>query len=311
MSDATLWIVFWVAVAGMLGVDLGWANRKPHAMPMREALFWVAVWIGAAAGFCMLLWLGAEDGARRTQEFLAAYITEKALSVDNIFVFVVVFRSFAVRPEHQHRVLFWGILGALVLRGLFIFLGVELVQRFAWTLYVLGAFLVLTGIKLVLAKEREIHPEGNWSLRLAKRYLPVTSQFDGANFFLRQDGKLRATPLFLTLVVIESTDLMFAVDSVPAALAISSDRLVLYSSNILAILGLRALYFAVAGAMLSLRYLQIGLALILVFVGIKMMIAQHYHMPIGWALGTVAGILTVTILASLVFKPKPSAEGPA
>ncbi len=304
MTDSTLWAVFWVMTVAMLAIDLGLVNRKPHAMAFREAMAWVVVWIVVAALFCLALYLWAENGTQRTQEFLAAYITEKALSVDNIFVFVVVFRSFAIRPEHQHRVLFWGIFGAIVLRGVFIFVGVELTERFAWSLYVLGAFLIFTGIKLGFEKEREIHPEGNLALRLAKRFLPVTSQTQGANFFLRSGGKLLATPHFLALVVIESTDVMFAVDSVPAALSISSDRLVLYSSNILAIMGLRALYFAVAEAMTSLRFLQAGLSAILVFVGIKMLLAHSYHIPVGWALSTVGGILVITIGASLLYKPR-------
>ena len=305
MTETTLWALFWVLVVGMLVIDLGVVNRKPHVMALRVALTWVGVWVTLAALFGLVLFLWAQNGTQRAQEFFAAYITEEALSVDNIFVFVVVFRSFGIRPEHQHRVLFWGILGAIVLRGVFIFVGVELTERFAWSMYVLGAFLVFTGLKLAFEKTRELDPEGNFVLRTAKRFLPVTSQTNGANFFLRSEGRLLATPHFLALLVIESPEVMFAVDSVPAALSISSDRLVLYSSNIMAVMGLRAMYFAVAGAMTSLRFLQAGLSAILVFVGIKMLLARSFHIPVTWALSTVAGILVLTVAASLLFR-RPS-----
>jgi tellurite resistance protein TerC len=237
----------------------------------------------------------------RAGEFLTCYLTEQALSVDNIFVFIVIFRYFQISAAHQLRVLMWGILGAVLFRAIFILAGVELVSRFDWTMYVLGTFLVFTGIKLFTSgKEEELDPEANFVLRLTKKFLPVTHTMHGAHFFVVENGRRMATPLFIALLVIESSDVMFAVDSVPAALAITQDRFILYTSNVFAILGLRSLYFALAGIVPFLHFLQHGLSLILVFIGAKMLLAHYYKIPTGVSLGVVAGVLAVSIVASVL-----------
>lgn len=301
MGDGILWAVFGAIVLISMALDLGVFHRTAHAIGFKESLAWTVVWVVLAAG--LGLFVGYEKGADSAAAFATCYLTEKALSVDNLFVFVVLFRFFRIAPENQHRVLTWGIIGALVMRALFIFLGVELVERFHWTTYVLGAFLLVTGIKLGLAEDKEVEPEKNIVLRLSRRFLRVTSDFDGARFFVVRDGRSFATPMFLCLLVVEATDVLFAVDSVPAALGITHDRFVLYSSNVMAICGLRALYFAVAGLIGLFHFLKHGLALILVFVGVKMLIAHWYKIPIPWALGGVLGILVGAVLLSMVFKP--------
>jgi TerC family integral membrane protein len=245
-----------------------------------------------------------DSTTRPSIEFLTCYLTEYALSVDNIFVFLVIFTFFAVPPASRHRVLFWGILGAVAMRALFLFCGVALVEKFHWTVWILGGILVLTGVKLLLQGEGHTDPAKNPVLRITRRLVPVTEGYEGSHFFVRREGKLFATPLFLTLLVVESTDVLFAVDSVPAALALSNDRLVLLTSNVFAILGLRSLFFAVAGVMKYLRYLRLGLCAILIFVGIKMCLPHEYRIPTGVALAVVGGILVVSVVASVVVPQK-------
>jgi tellurite resistance protein TerC len=298
LDHPLLWITFGVLVLATMVVDLGLLNRHGHKTTTRAALAWTAVWVALGLGFCGVL--ARFDSPGKAAEYLACYLTEYALSVDNIFVFLVIFTFFAVPEAQQRRVLFWGILGAMVLRGVFLFCGVALVERFHWTVWILGGILVITGVKLLFQKEGQVEPDKNPVLKLAKRFLPVTSTYEGDRFFVRRDRRLLATPLFLSLLVVESTDVLFAVDSVPAALALSNDRLVLFSSNVFAILGLRSLFFAVAGLLKYLRFLRYGLAGILIFVGVKMCLPEEHKIPTGAALGVVGGILLVSILASVL-----------
>jgi tellurite resistance protein TerC len=292
-----LWISFVAFILVMLALDLGVFHRNAHAVSLREAAIWSAVWIGLALLFNAALFLWQGPGV--ALEFFTAYLIEKSLSVDNIFVFVVIFSAFGVPAAYQHRVLFWGILGALVMRGMLIALGLTLLSLFEWVLYLFGAFLVFTGIRLAFRREQTVHPNRNPLVRLAQRFLPVTQDYDGPRFFLRQYGRLMATPLLLVLLLIESTDLLFALDSIPAVLAVTVDPFIVYTSNVFAILGLRALYFLLAGSVQRFRYLNRGLAAILAFVGAKMLLHDLVHMPIGFSLSGIAAILLVTIAASL------------
>jgi tellurite resistance protein TerC len=305
MNTTILWTVFGVVVAVMMALDLGVFHRKAHVVSVREALTWTAVWVALGLGFGVFLFF--ERGGGTAAEYFACYLTEYALSVDNIFVFLVIFTYFGVPGDCRHRVLFWGILGALAMRAVFLTGGIVLIQKFHWTVYILGAILILTGIKLFRQGDEKLEPEKNFVLRLAKRFLPVTADYEGQRFFVERDGKRFATPLFLALLVVESTDVMFAVDSVPAALSLSKDLLVVYTSNVFAILGLRSLFFAVAGLLQFLHYLKYGLSAILVFVGIKMVLPEDRKIPIVIALGIVGGILVVAIVASLI-RSKPKKE---
>ena len=296
-----LWVGFNVFILAMLALDLGVFHRKPHEVHFKEALTWSGVWIALALLFnaALFVWQGPQVGL----EFLTGYLIEKSLSVDNIFVFLLIFTYFKVPAMYQHEVLFWGIVGALVMRALFIAVGVALITQFHWIIYVFGAFLIFTGVKLALEKGKEVHPEHNPVLQLFRRLVPVTDQYHGGRFFVRQAGRLMATPLFVVLLVVETTDVIFAVDSIPAILAITQDPFIVYSSNVFAILGLRALYFALAGLMRLFTHLHYGLSAILVFVGMKMLLTDIYKIPIGIALGVVVGILALSILASILFKP--------
>jgi len=293
-----LWVGFNVLVVAFLALDLGVLHRKSHVIGIREALIWSAIWIAVALVFNLgiYFWRGTEVAL----EFLAGYLIERSLSVDNIFVFILVFSYFRVPAQYQYKVLFWGIIGALVMRALLIAAGVTLVQRFDWVLYVFGAFLVYTGIKLLLRKDEQINPDRSLVLRAFRRLLPVTAEYHGDRFFVRQAGKLFATPLFIVLIVVETTDVVFAIDSIPAILGITLDPFIVYTSNVFAILGLRALYFAIAGLVRLFRYLDYGLSGVLVFIGVKMLIADLYHMPVALALGVVVVILTASIVASLL-----------
>ena len=297
-----LWIVFNVFVLGMLALDLGVFHRKAHAVSLKEALIWCCVWVSLALTFNagIYIWSGPE----KALEFLTGYLIEYSLSVDNVFVFVIIFSYFAVPAAYQHRVLFWGILGALVMRAIFIVLGAALLTAFHWMIYVFGGFLIITGIKLLLTGDHKLEPEKNPAVRLVRRVLRVTPEYHGQRFFLRNNGQLWVTPLFLVLVVIESTDVIFAMDSIPAIFGITLDPFIVYTSNVFAILGLRALYFLLAGIMDMFRYLKVGLSFVLCFVGAKMMIVDFYKIPIGLSLGVVAGILGVAIVASLLGPPK-------
>ena len=291
-----LWVGFTLFILVMLGLDLGVFHRRAHVVGLREAAIWSAVWITMALLFNagVYLWIGSEEGLA----FLTGYVIEKSLSVDNVFVWLVIFSYFAVPPQYQHRVLFWGILGAMVLRGIFIAAGVTLLNQFEWVIYLFGAFLLYTGFKLAFRKEEQVQPERNPVLRLARRFFPVTSDYHGQRFFLRQHGRWIATPLLMVLVVVEATDLVFAVDSIPAILAVTRDPFIVWTSNVFAILGLRALFFLVAGILRYFRYLNVGLALVLCFVGAKMLISDVYHVPTTVSLGAIAGILGTTMLAS-------------
>ncbi len=297
-----LWIVFNVFVLGMLALDLGVFHRKAHAVSLKEALVWCCVWVSLALTFNagIYIWSGPE----KALEFLTGYLIEYSLSVDNVFVFAIIFSYFAVPAAYQHRVLFWGIVGALVLRAIFIAMGAALLTAFHWMIYVFGGFLIITGIKLLLTGDHKLEPEKNPVVRLVRRVMRVTPEYHGKHFFLRNKGQLWVTPLFLVLVVIESTDVIFAMDSIPAIFGITLDPFIVYTSNVFAILGLRALYFLLAGIMDMFRYLKVGLSLVLCFVGAKMMIVDFYKIPIGVSLGVVAGILGISIVASLLSPPK-------
>jgi tellurite resistance protein TerC len=292
------WVIFNLFVLAMLALDLGVFHRKTHVIEIKEALLWSAFWIALALLFNLGLyfWRGAETALA----FLTGYLIEKSLSVDNIFVFLLIFSYFGVPPLYQHKVLFWGIVGALIMRAIFIFAGITLIEKFHWVIYIFGAFLVLSGIKLALQKEKKIHPERNPVLRLFRKFMPVADQYEDARFFISKGGRSFASPLFIVLLVIETTDVVFAVDSIPAILGITLDPFIVYTSNVFAILGLRALYFALAGIMQLFHYLHYGLSAILVFVGVKMLLADLYKIPIGIALGVVAGILIISVIVSLI-----------
>jgi tellurite resistance protein TerC len=297
------WIIFNAFVLVMLALDLGVFHRKTHAVKLKEALIWSAVWIALALAYNVGIyyWMGHQ----KALEFLTGYLIEKSLSVDNLFVFLLLFGYFRVAGELQHTVLFWGILGALIMRAIFIAAGITLIARFEWIIYVFGGILVYSGIKMAFEKEKEIHPDRNPVLRLFRKCMPVSTEYEGKKFFIIRDGRRFATPLLVVLIVVETTDLIFAVDSIPAVLAISRDPFIVYTSNVFAILGLRALYFALAGVMNVFHLLHYGLSLILVFVGTKMILsAWHIKIPIGIALGVVAGVLVLSVIASLIWPKK-------
>jgi tellurite resistance protein TerC len=287
----------------MLVLDLTIFHGKDQKEGIRDALIWTGIWIALALvfGIGVYHYLGPQTAL----DYYTGYLIEKSLSVDNIFVFLLVFTYFEVPPEYQHKVLFWGIFGALVMRFLFIFTGIALIERFHWIIYVFGIFLVFTGIKLALDKDKEVHPERNPVLKLVRRFFPTTKNYHGSQFFIRKMGKLIATPLFVVLVVIETTDVVFALDSIPAILAITRDEFIVYSSNAFAILGLRALYFALSGIMRLFHYLHYGLSLILVFVGIKMLISDFYHIPTPFALGFIGITLIASVVASMLDPKEP------
>ncbi len=291
----------------MLALDLGVFHRKAHAVSFREALSWSVVWVSLALLFNLGIWHW--HGADLAGQFLAAYVTEKALSVDNLFVFLVIFSYFSVSSQHQHRVLFWGILGALITRAVFILAASKILEEFHWVLYVFGAFLVFTGVKILLQKESEVHPENNPMIRLFKRWIPMTPDYRGNRFLVKEGGRLLATPLLLVLVVIEGTDVVFAVDSVPAVVLLSRDPFIIFTSNIFAILGLRSLFFMLAGSMDRFHYLKVGLGLILVFIGGKMG-AEIFGARVssGTSLAVILSILVCSVLGSLL-RPK-SEKGP-
>ena len=293
-----LWVAFNAFVLGMLALDLGVFHRRAHVVSFREAAAWSTVWVVLALAFN--LWIWHAFGAQKATEFLTGYLVEKSLSVDNIFIFALIFGYFAVPEEYQHRVLFWGILGALAMRAAFIALGAVLLTSFHWVIYVFGAFLVLTGIKMALAPDRGLEPDRNPVVKLVRRLIPVADRYHGQRFMVRENGVLTATPLFLVLVLVETTDLIFALDSIPAIFAITSDPFIVYTSNVFALLGLRSLYFLLAGVMAKFEYLKLGLAAVLVFVGIKMAIVDLYKMPAGVSLAVVASILAAAIAASMV-----------
>ncbi|MDX1621308.1 MAG: TerC family protein [Nitriliruptorales bacterium] len=291
------WVTLVAAIVVMLLFDLLVVHRKPHAVSFRAALIESGVWIGIGLAFGALLWWWS--GGQAAVEYYTGYLIEKSLSVDNVFVWAVIFSYFGVPPKYQFRVLFWGVFGAIVMRAIFIFAGVALLDRFSWLLYVFGVFLLLTAVKMARHRGTEVHPENNPVLKLVRRVVPSTNEYDGQKLFTRRNGALLATPLFSVLVLVEATDVMFAIDSVPAILAVSREPFIVFSANAFAILGLRALYFALAGMASRFRYLDLGLAGILFFVGLKMLFVNVYHLPVVVSLGVIALILTVAIVASV------------
>jgi tellurite resistance protein TerC len=295
------WILFNLFILVLLALDLGLMHRKAREITVRQSLAWSAVWIALALAFDVYIyfWLGSE----KALQFLTGYLIEKSLSVDNIFVFLFIFTYFGVRRAYQYKILFWGILGALVMRIVFIFAGIALIEKFHWVTYLLGALLIVSGIKMVGRKDAGVHPDRNPVLRLFGRLLPVAEEYEGDRFFVRRAGRLFATPLLVVLVVVETTDVVFAADSIPAVLAISLDPFIVYTSNVFAILGLRMLYFAMAGIMPKFRCLDVGIALILVFVGVKMLLADVVRIPVGIALAVVAAILAAAVVLSSVRGP--------
>lgn len=312
MTQTWLWIVFNVFVLGMLAVDLGVFNRKAHVISIREAARWTVVVVAAAAifNFGIFRYQGTQPGL----EFLTGYLIELALSVDNIFVFILIFSYFRVPRQFQHRVLFWGIFGALLMRGVMIGAGALLLQRFEWIIYVFGAFLVFTGIRMATQDEAAIEPEANPVLKLLRRFVPVSPSYDGQKFFTRYSfgevARAAATPLFVVLLLVETTDLIFAVDSIPAIFAVTRDPFLVYTSNVFAILGLRSMYFLLAGVIDKFHFLKLGLAMVLVFVGVKMLLTYfHLHISILLSLGVVAGLLGLSVVASLIFPQEPDATG--
>ena len=310
MASPWWWVAFNALILTLLALDLGVFHKRGHAVGMREALRWSAVWVSLALLFGAGIWWRL--GQQPALEFFAGYLVEEALSVDNLFVFILIFGYFKVPPALQHRVLFWGILGALVMRGTMIATGALLLERFHWVIYVFGGFLVITGLRMAFQDDGEIEPEANPVLRVLRRLVPVTTQYHADRFFVRESirpgeaARLVATPLFVVLVLVETTDVVFALDSIPAIFGVTRDPFLVYSSNVFAILGLRSLYFVLAGVIGRFHLLRYGLALVLVFVGGKMLASDWYHLPIAVALGIVAAILAGSVLLSLVVPPKSS-----
>ncbi|NQW16973.1 MAG: TerC family protein [Chloroflexi bacterium] len=299
------WILFHVFILGMLALDLGVFHRKSKVISTREALSWSGVWIAVALVFNAMLyvWQGSEVGL----EFTTGYLIEKSLSVDNLFVFLLLFTFFKVPAAQQYRVLFWGVIGALVMRGVLIATGAALLSNFHWVIFIFGGFLVVSGIRMAFHNESSMDPNRNVAIRVFRRFVPTTDEYDGGKFIARVNGKLFATPLLVVLVAVEATDLIFAIDSIPAIFAVTDDTFIVYTSNVLAILGLRALYFALAGVISKFHYLKLGLSLVLVFVGAKMLASDVYSFPNFASLGVVAGILTLAVIASFL-RPQPDLE---
>lgn len=303
------WILFNAFAVGMLVLDLFVFHRRKRAVGFRAALGWSAFYVALAGAFAVVLYFW--HGQQVALEFVTGYVLELSLSVDNLFIFLVIFKYFAVPDEQQHGVLFWGVIGALVFRGIFIGAGVGLIQHFHWILYIFGAFLIITGIRFAFQGDRKVDPSSNPVVKLVRRLLPITNEYHGGKFFIRnpsQKSLLCGTPLLVVLLMIETSDVLFAVDSIPAVLAVTLNAFIVYTSNVFAILGLRSLYFAVAGLMKSFRFLHYGLAMLLVLVGGKMLAADYYHVPIGVTLGSIAAVLLVSVLASVAF---PANEKPA
>jgi tellurite resistance protein TerC len=294
------WILFNLFALGMLVMDLRVFHRPGRTTSFRRALGWSAIYVALAAAFAALLYFW--QGHQVALEFVTGYVLELSLSVDNLFIFLIIFNYFAVPDEHQHRVLFWGVLGALVMRGIFIGAGVGLISRFHWVLYIFGGLLIISGIRLLVMGEHKVDPGKNPLVKALRRFIPVTNEYRGGKFFVRK-SRLYATPLLVVLLVIETTDVLFAVDSIPAVLAVTLNAFIVYTSNVFAILGLRSMYFAVSGLMKVFRFLHYGLALVLILVGLKMLAADYYRVPIAATLGVVAGVLLVSILTSVALPP--------
>jgi tellurite resistance protein TerC len=302
IGSPQLWIGFTAFVVGMLALDLGVFHKTDHKIEYKEALGWSVFWISLALIFNLGVyhWFGKDKAV----EFLTGYLIEKTLSVDNIFIFVIIFSSFAVPDKYQHRVLFWGVLGALVMRAIFIFAGAALLMKFHWMMYVFGAFLIITGIKLLINRNKVEEPEKNIIFRFCAKFIPTVPEYHGSKFTIVKEGKRYGTPLLMVLLAIEITDLIFAIDSIPAIFAITNDPFIVYTSNIFAILGLRSLYFLLAGVVHKVRYLKVGLAVVLLFVGVKMALINIYKIPIGFSLLFISVAIGASVAASLLIKPE-------
>lgn len=298
MHSNLWWLAFAIMIFILLALDIAVFNRKSHEIKLKEAVLWSAFWITLALLFNIVIYV--LYGHESALQYLTAYLVEKSLSMDNLFVFLMIFGFFKVPHKYQHKVLFWGIIGALGMRLFFIYAGITLINKFHWIIYIFGIMLIYSGIKMVKDRETEIHPEKNRVLKLFRKFMPTTSEYHGSRFFIRKQGILHATPLFVVMIVIETSDLIFAVDSIPAVLAISNDTFIVYTSNIMAILGLRALFFALAGVMNIFEYLHYGLSAILVFVGVKMVIVDFYKIDIFVSLAVIFSILLVSILVSVI-----------
>jgi TerC family integral membrane protein len=311
-SNWLFWVLFNLFVLALLALDLGVFNRKKHVVGFGEAIGWTMVWISLAAGFAVLIYFfghtmvggSMRPNSELSLEFIAGYLIEQSLSVDNLFVFLLIFRYFRVPRHFQHEVLFWGILGALVMRAVFIVAGITLLNRFHWFIYIFGAILIYSGFKLLGQKDAEIKPEANLVLRGFRKLFPLTKDYEGSKFFVRRGLVRYATPLAVVLIVVETTDVLFATDSIPAVLAVTREPFIVYTSNVFAILGLRSLYFALAGMIEVFHFLHYGLSVILIFIGVKMLASNYLQIPIGVALGVVAGVLLISILLSLLFPKK-------
>lgn len=304
MTQFLLWGGFIAFVLLMLIIDLGIFHRRSHAVKMKEALIWCAVWISLALLFCAGVFIFKSH--HKGLEFLTGYLIELSLSLDNLFVFLLIFSYFKVSPTLQHRVLYWGILGALIMRAVMIAGGIALISKFHWIIYVFGAFLVFTGVKMLFSSDQHVEPEKNPIIKLARKIFPVTPNYVDGKFFTRIDHRLFATPMFLVLLMIESTDLVFAVDSIPAILAITQDTFIVYTSNVFAILGLRSFYFALSGMFYKFRYLKVGLSIVLAYVGVKMLIADWYKIPTVISLGVIVVTIGSSILVSFLIPEKPA-----
>jgi tellurite resistance protein TerC len=315
-SNWLFWVLFNLFVLALLALDLGVFHRTKHVVGFREAIGWTLVWISLAAGFAVLIYFFGHTmvggrprpNSELSLEFIAGYLIEQSLSVDNLFVFLLIFRYFRVPRHFQHDVLFWGILGALIMRAIFIVAGITLLNRFHWFIYIFGAILIYSGINLFRQKDEEINPETNLVLRGFRKLFPVTKDFEDSKFFVRRGLVRYATPLAVVLIVVETTDVLFATDSIPAVLAVTREPFIVYTSNVFAILGLRSLYFALAGMIEVFHFLHYGLSLILIFIGVKMLASGYVQIPIGIALGVVAGVLLISILLSLLFPKKKHKE---
>ncbi len=311
-SNWIFWLLFNLFVLAMLALDLGVFHREKHAVQFREAIGWTLVWVALAGGFAVLLYFfghtvagsHAKPNSELSLEFVTGYLIEESLSVDNLFVFLLIFRYFQVPRKYQHEVLFWGVIGALVMRAIFIAAGITLLNRFHWIVYIFGGILIYSGIRLFGQGSKDIHPEANPVLRLFRKFFPVTKDYEGSKFFVKRGMVRYATPLAVVLLIIETTDLLFATDSIPAVLAVTRQPFIVYTSNVFAILGLRSLYFALAGMIEVFHLLHFGLAIILIMIGVKMLASSVVEIPIGFALGGVAGVLLLSIVLSLLF-PKP------
>jgi len=306
MEQLAFWTIFNIGIICLLVLDLVVLNKKNQKVSVKSALWWSAFWVGLAGAFNIFIyfWKGKDPAL----QFLTGYLIEESLSVDNLFVFMLIFNYFKVPAENQRKVLFWGIMGALVLRGLFILVGVALIEQFHFTIYILGLFLVITGIKMIVSQDKEVNPEKNPIINLVNRFMKVTKTYEGDRFFIRKDNILYATPLFIVVLVVETTDVVFAVDSIPAILAVSTDSFIVYTSNVFALLGLRSLYFALAGLMQLFHYINYGLAIILSFIGLKLLISDFYMIDMKYALLFVAIILILSVVASILFPKKETIE---